>query len=476
MRKLTTRQKFALSFSLYVFILLIVIFTLFFLVFHFAINYQITRELSSATLEIINDHLTLSNNTIDFKLDPAGITLREYLVNNGFSAVILNRQNLVLRAYGLFTLDNKSQNTNQNRFLSLASQTQDTKTERTTEFSWGGQPTLVRVTPLKSSGDVVGTMILGRTLEEYQNINGIMLTVFATLGVVNLAGSFLIGFLLARKAFFPLRKMIGVIEEIDLERLDKSIIVEGNPHDEVVLLSQKFNDMFVRLKDMSGRQKEFIANVSHELRTPLTRAISSLELLSPDSPEYDHEMELIKEDLFHINSLLENLLALTKLKRDIQTPYRKHTINLGKLFLKIQKVLEVKILEKKLNIIKNIHAIIEATLPEDYLEIIFSNILTNAVKYTAYGKSIYISSSQSVHETILEIRDEGIGMDEQETVNIFHRFYRISDRTFKETGYGIGLSLVKQICDLYHIPIMVTSNKDQGTSISLHFINEDKQR
>jgi signal transduction histidine kinase len=224
--------------------------------------------------------------------------------------------------------------------------------------------------------------------------------------------------------------------------------------------------MLSRLGDMAGRQKAFIANVSHELKTPLARAISSLDLLSQDSRDAKKEADLIREDLFEINNLIERLLLLVRMRKDKQID-KPRIILLKDFFEKLKKVFKIQLINKQITLNISGEEKGEFFIPKEYLNIIFSNLLLNSIKYSHSRTNIYISSFKDNGKMVISIADAGIGMDNEEAKRMFERFFR--GKGVRGEGYGIGLSLVKQICSLYNIEIKVVSRKDKGTTISLHF-------
>ncbi|MFA6533522.1 MAG: ATP-binding protein, partial [Patescibacteria group bacterium] len=144
---------------------------------------------------------------------------------------------------------------------------------------------------------------------------------------------------------------------------------------------------------------------------------------------------------------------------------KKHKIILEDIFISLKKYFKNKLLEKEITLVTNFPPSIETVLPSEYLEIILSNLLSNSIKYSQL-KSLVSVMIKTDLKTIIEIKDQGIGMTEEEVLHMFDRFYR-GKTAHKEHGHGIGLSIVKQICDIYKLPIIVRSEKEKGTVIQL---------
>ncbi len=458
---LTTKQRFALIFSLYVFSFLVILYFIFFLIFNLTASYQLKRDLTIESKEVIANNLILEKDTLVFKKNQAGATLREYLLMHNTSAVFLDKQKSMLRTYGLFALGSQEDN---GAFLRLLDQLKQSSQMKETNFAWKEQQFTTVLIPLRSNGKTIGYMILGKSLEEFDALKNIMTLIFISLGVLSLLGSVLVGYFLSGKAFSPLDKMIDTIEKIELDKLDSPISMKGHPDDELVRLAYQFNKMLDRLKDMAERQKAFIANASHELRTPLTRAISSFELLSVSKTNTEHEKEVINKNLFEVDAILEKLLLLTKLRKDIQLvkPYLLKTDNL---FETLKNNFAKQIAEKKLVFYKDISREISLTIPREYFLMILSNLISNAIRYSTVNKKLFLIIKEENNKNVVIVKDEGIGMSQEEASHMFDRFYR--GKGNGRDGHGIGLSLVKQICDLYNIKIEVTSEKGKGTAVSL---------
>ncbi len=457
MRRLTTRQNFALTFTLYVFGFLVVLYSLFYLVFSLMSVYQLRQDLSNDAKEIISNHLLLDKGEIIFRKDKTGASLKQFLLNENASALILDAKKSTVRSYGLFIYDNTI-------LQPFINKVQASKKPENISVSLNKQKLEVIVVPLKTNGVQIGILVLGISVTDLYGFKQIMIDVFLLLGFLSVAGSFIVGYVLAGRTLTPLIKLAKVVEEMDFDRMESSLTVEGNPQDELVLLINRFNEMTIRLKDMASRQKEFVANASHELKTPLTRAITSLEVL-PSSPETAAEIELIKGDLFQINALLDKLLLLTRLKKDSHSPNKNQSIKINRIFSIIKKQLEGKLKEKQITLTITSPEIIKTSIPFEYLEIILSNFISNAVKYSFNQKAVRVRVDQHQAGADIEIVDQGVGMTKEEAAHMFDRFYRGGAN--KEKGYGVGLSIVKQICDLYNIDIKVSSKKNRGTSIKI---------
>jgi signal transduction histidine kinase len=105
--------------------------------------------------------------------------------------------------------------------------------------------------------------------------------------------------------------------------------------------------------------------------------------------------------------------------------------------------------------------------PDD-MEIVFNNLISNAVKYNKTGGKVEITIDSSDSEAIIIITDTGIGINKSDTENLFAEFVRIkNEKTRNIAGSGLGLSIVKKVVELYHGTIKVDSTPDVGTVFTI---------
>ena len=106
------------------------------------------------------------------------------------------------------------------------------------------------------------------------------------------------------------------------------------------------------------------------------------------------------------------------------------------------------------------------------LEMIFENILSNAIKYSSVNSAITIAIEHQGNDIICSIADQGIGIPEKDILKIFDRFYRVDESRNSTTGgVGVGLSIVKKLADLQHITVTVQSSTNSGTKFILTFLS-----
>lgn len=234
---------------------------------------------------------------------------------------------------------------------------------------------------------------------------------------------------------------------------------EDFPHDEVGELAHAFEQSLNRLADFIDRERAFTADVSHELRTPIAVIRGAAEVLLADDsrPEKDRlRLERIERGAADMADLSTALLAMAR-ERDDE---RRAPIDLAALIEesmeKHQHLLGNRAVEVSLEISARPHIPTDANL----FAIVINNLLRNSFTYTERG-SIRIR----LDEESLVVADTGLGIPRAALDKVFQRLYKGAH----SEGAGIGLSLVKKICDRYGWSIVLESEEGIGTRAVLRF-------
>ncbi len=224
------------------------------------------------------------------------------------------------------------------------------------------------------------------------------------------------------------------------------------------------------LKKLELVRKEFVANVSHELRTPLSVIKGYAETLV----DGHHEMPLEDRDRFlktiqrhteRLNSLLEDLLTLSKLE-SINPGLRRESTDLPVLLENVIDDYRARPAAQEHLMSLDGEMALESLLI-DPLKVtqVLENLLDNALKYTPKGCTIRIVSKRRENEVEISVADDGPGIPEADLPHLFERFYRVDKgRSRDKGGTGLGLSIVKHIVQLHHGRCWVESELGKGTT------------
>jgi len=224
------------------------------------------------------------------------------------------------------------------------------------------------------------------------------------------------------------------------------------------------------IKDMVDEQNRFITDASHELRTPLTSLKSEIEVnLRDKNLKLADAKKILESNLEEINSLQylsDNLIKLAQTHQPNGIKFEEISVET----VATQALKKVEKLAKKKNI-KIETAINNVTLlagRQSLLELLVI-FLDNAIKYSPENSIIHLNSKKSGSSVIIAIKDQGFGIEKKDLPNLFDRFYRSNRaRSKKDTGgFGLGLSIAKDIVDKHNGSINVKSEGGKGTTFTV---------
>lgn len=275
----------------------------------------------------------------------------------------------------------------------------------------------------------------------------------------------------------PLTKIItGRIKELNRSALefadgslDKRIRIKGR--DEIANLGNSFNFMADKLEKMIRGNKELTANLSHELRSPLTRIKVSTEMIQDRIEQNgDHDIKRyaknIEQEIEILDNLIENILALSKL--DLQeSSLSIEPLDVNRMIRDLEKKFSPALKQKKISLLTNISEPLILNMDKDRVWGILSNLMDNAVKYTAATGSIQIRAAKPKDDVLtFSITNTFRPLTALELERIFEPFFRIE--TGRNRGTGLGLSIVKKLVTQCRSRI-TAKNSETGLSFEIRF-------
>lgn len=243
-------------------------------------------------------------------------------------------------------------------------------------------------------------------------------------------------------------------------------IDQDNP---IKQLAQSINHMAVELGQMEQMRQEFISNVSHEIQSPLTSISGFARVLQNEQlgrEERIHYLRIIETESMRLSKLSDNLLKLTSLESE-HYPIEKRPFRLDKQLRSIVLSCEPQWMEKEIEMDISFG---DTTMvaDEDLLSQVWVNLLHNSIKFTPPGGTIGVHLEKCEQEVIVRISDNGIGIAQEELEHIFERFYKADkSRNHRNSGSGLGLSIVKKIVEMHQGRIDVASNPGEGTRFTV---------
>ncbi|MBF0495016.1 MAG: HAMP domain-containing histidine kinase [Deltaproteobacteria bacterium] len=276
------------------------------------------------------------------------------------------------------------------------------------------------------------------------------------------------GVFLAGKAFKPVEQITNAAREIEEHDLNRRIIVKTK--DELGHLADTLNQMIGRLEKAFNRQKQFTSDASHELRAPLAiiQAESTLALQKLRKPEaYQRSLELISQESDHMSGVINQLLTLARADAGNEQ-FTFETIPLQTFIRDIYSDMEILCREKVLQLDSSLPDPMTIKGDRKSLKRLMYNILSNAIRYTPSGGSIFITLQKEDAMAVVTVADTGIGIPSNDLPLIFERFYRVDKaRSRSEGGSGLGLAICKYIVDIHGGRIEVESQVDKGSAFHI---------
>jgi two-component system phosphate regulon sensor histidine kinase PhoR len=224
-------------------------------------------------------------------------------------------------------------------------------------------------------------------------------------------------------------------------------------------------------RQIERMQVDFVNNVSHELKTPVTSIEGFSETLlngaKDDPKKLEHFLEIIHSESVRLSDLIQDILSLSKVKRDTQ---KADTINLHDDIDSILDRQSIAIKKHNLTVKQQYFGNPEVTINKEKINLVFRNLIKNAISYNKENGEIDLEVHHDEIENRIKfvIKDTGIGISEEDQGRIFERFYRVDrSRSLETGGTGLGLAIVKETLDTLDGDIRIESNKGLGTTFTV---------
>ena len=273
--------------------------------------------------------------------------------------------------------------------------------------------------------------------------------------------SLLIGFWLSARVMSPV---------IELAQRVRAMSRSGRPEllrahfagDEVGQLAEALDDYSTRLTEMVQRDREFNADVSHELRTPLAVIASTTELLQASGDLADKPRERLKRierAVRQCSELIDALLLLSR--RERQAPTDGETTDVARVAEQVVDAQRPHVANKPVLVRVDVEQPLETVAPSSVVAVALSNLIGNAFKYTQTGEVIV-----TVGHGRVTVEDTGPGIRPEDADKLFERGVR---GTNVGKGGGLGLAIVRRLCELYGWRVSLAPRPQGGATATLEF-------
>jgi heavy metal sensor kinase len=306
--------------------------------------------------------------------------------------------------------------------------------------------------------------ILTSTLEDILYILSFILPIVLIFSI--LGGNFLI-----YKSFLPIENILLELKQINAKDLSARLKSNKNK-DEINQLVEEVNNLLKRLESSFEKISQFSSDASHELKTPLTIIRGEMEIALRKERLADYYKDVLNSSLNEIiiiEKTINDLLFLAKNEKDILIDNQEdiyfdeiidESINEVKSFAKLNQI--------------EINFILEDTIEykgySNLLKIALKNVLKNAIQFSHKNSQIIVKSYKKGSFFEISVQDFGIGIEKNEQIKIFEKFYRTDKSRNKNSGgTGLGMSILKKIVDIHKGKINIHSKENTGTTITISF-------
>lgn len=288
-----------------------------------------------------------------------------------------------------------------------------------------------------------------------------------------------IGYRFTRRTLLPVKQITRTVQKIradaDLSRRIGLKAPEGRERrnrDEIYGLASTFDDMLEELEEVFQREKQFTSDVSHELRTPISVILAQCaECLEDEglTARQREQLLLIERKAKDMAGMISQLLFLSRADQGRQ-PLQKETVNVSELTLMTAE--EQQLLAdaegRGVRISCDAGSDITACVDETLFIRLLVNLISNAVSYSRPNGKVTVSLSCADGEIKGTVRDNGIGISEEDLPHIWERFYR-ADASRQPGGHsGLGLSMVKWIAEAHGGSVEAESRLGEGSTFTFH--------
>ena len=292
-----------------------------------------------------------------------------------------------------------------------------------------------------------------------------LVILFTIIGVVI---TVIVSKLLSRRILRPINNVIKTAKSISTDDLSKRIEIPKG-EDELQNLILIINEMLDRLETSFENQTKFVSDASHELRTPLAIIKGYAEIIrkrgTTDIDIFVESIDSIISETDNMRNLIQKLLFLAKGEiTKINTKFVDIDANEMVHQIHSDTIVSIKTHSFHLEMGKDYKIKGDETLLQQAIRA----LIENAVKYSEPHTNVYIKSFIKDGFGRISIRDEGVGISDEDAKRIFDRFYRVDlSRTKATGGTGLGLAIVKRIVEIHNGKIEIDSKMNEGTEISI---------
>ncbi|MGQ3381110.1 sensor histidine kinase [Priestia endophytica] len=333
---------------------------------------------------------------------------------------------------------------------------------------WRTKPYIATASPIKINDKTLGTVYMFENTKDIKDMIARLQHHFYIAGVISVLFSIITVFALSKFITNPLIKMKQATQK--LSQGDFSVKLGAHSRDELGQLGTSIQTLANELHRLKQERNEFLSSISHELQTPLMYLKGYADVAKrPLNSEEDRNkyLTIIQEEAQRISQLVKDLFQLAQLDQ--------HTFLIQKqkvkLYLYLHNIIQhfdLALKEKNIQLHFDCPREMELNIDPERFQQVVTNLLDNALKYSEIETEISVLVREQSKKVMITFKDKGIGIPSDDLPYVFDKLYRVEkSRSRKSGGYGLGLSIVKEIVEAHDGEIRITSGVGKGTVVEI---------
>lgn len=296
---------------------------------------------------------------------------------------------------------------------------------------------------------------------------------YAIIIIISLIMGFLIVMYFSKRIVSPISEMNEFTKK--LKSGDYNLSIKKYDTYELDELSRNLNYLSNTLSLQENYRVSYAQDIAHELRTPLTNLLLHLEGIRDEIIEADPQViNLLINEVNRLNSMVNNL-QISFNDGDKKLELDMTSVDVSDLINQTIASFKPKLEDKNINLTLNFPEDFNIVLDKDKFIQVINNLISNAIKAVDENGEITITGTKFKNRSVINIKDNGVGIPKENIKQIFDRFYRVNnDRNRKTGGHGLGLTITKTFVELMGGNIKVNSVLGKGSEFILTFSDQKK--
>jgi signal transduction histidine kinase len=338
---------------------------------------------------------------------------------------------------------------------------------------WKNKPYIATGSPIKINNKNLGTVYMFENTKDIKDMIARLQHHFYIAGIISVLFSIITVFALSKFITIPLIRMKQATQK--LSQGDFSVKLGAHSRDELGQLGTSIQTLANELHRLKEERNEFLSSISHELQTPLMYLKGYADVAKRQSNsemERNKYLNIIEEEAQRLSQLVKDLFQLAQLDQHIFL-IQKQNVKLYSYLHHITQHFDVALKEKDIQLHLNCPQEIEVNIDPERFQQVVVNLLDNALKYSDNGSEILVIVRKLPKKVTITFKDQGVGIPSKDLPYVFDKLYRVEkSRSRKSGGYGLGLSIVKEIVEAHGGEVTIESGVGKGTMVEI-LLRED---